>query len=148
MEKQKIVKHLLTLFAIAVFGLFAAGSGGGGASHSSPSSNSSSTKDLSSQKENITIGQKNALKSAKNYLTLMGFSKAGLIKQLEFEGYTTEDATYASENCNADWNEQAAKSAKNYLNTMPFSKSELIRQLEFDGYSKSEAEYGAKSAGY
>ncbi len=78
----------------------------------------------------------------------MGFSKSGLIKQLEFDGYSSEDATYAAENCNANWNEQAAKSAKNYLDTMPFSKSELIHQLEFDGYSKEEAEYGAQSAGY
>lgn len=78
----------------------------------------------------------------------MGFSKSGLIKQLEFDGYSSEDATYAAENCNANWNEQAAKSAKNYLDTMPFSKSELIHQLEFDGYSKEEAEYGAQAAGY
>ena len=78
----------------------------------------------------------------------MGFSKSGLIKQLEFDGYSSEDATYATENCNANWNEQAAKSAKNYLDTMSFSKSELIHQLEFDGYSKEEAEYGAQSAGY
>ena len=78
----------------------------------------------------------------------MGFSKSGLIKQLEFDGYSSEDATYAADNCNANWNEQAAKSAKNYLDTMPFSKSELIHQLEFDGYSKEEAEYGAQSAGY
>lgn len=78
----------------------------------------------------------------------MGFSKSGLIKQLEFDGYSSEDATYAAENCNANWNEQVAKSAKNYLDTMPFSKSELIHQLEFDGYSKEEAEYGAQAAGY
>ena len=95
------------------------------------------------KKTNVTTGQKNALKSAKNYLSLMGFSKSGLIKQLEFDGYSSGDATYAAENCNANWNEQAAKSAKNYLDTMPFSKSELIHQLEFDGYSKEEAEYGA-----
>ena len=67
---------------------------------------------------------------------------------MEFDGYSSEDATYAAENCNANWNEQAAKSAKNYLDTMPFSKSELIHQLEFDGYSKEEAEYGTQSAGY
>ena len=78
----------------------------------------------------------------------MGFSKSGLIKQLEFDGYSSGDATYAAENCNVNWNEQAAKSAKNYLDTMPFSKSELIHQLEFDGYSKEEAEYGAQAAGY
>lgn len=96
----------------------------------------------------ITMGQKNALKKAKQYLSIMGFSKSKLIKQLEFDGYSTADATYAAENCNADWNKQAAKSAKNYIDTMSFSKSGLIQQLKFDGYSASEAEYGAKSVGY
>ena len=78
----------------------------------------------------------------------MGFSKSGLIKQLEFEGYSTEDATFAAVNCNADWNKQAAKSAKDYIGTMPFSRSALIEQLKFDGYSTSEAEYGATAVGY
>ena len=48
MKKQKIVKHLLTLFAIVVFGLLAA-STGGGSSSSSSSSSSNSNKDLSAQ---------------------------------------------------------------------------------------------------
>lgn len=100
------------------------------------------------EKITVSIGKKNALRSAKNYLNLTGFSKSGLIHQLEFEGYSTEDATYAANNCNADWNKQAAKSAKNYIDTMPFSKSALIEQLRFEGYSASEAEYGAKSVGY
>lgn len=51
-KNQKIVRHLLTLFAIVVFGLFAAGSGGSSSSSSrssSSSSSSSTTKDISSQ---------------------------------------------------------------------------------------------------
>ena len=36
-----------------------------------------------------------AVKSAKNYLDFSAFSRSGLISQLEFEGFSTEDATYA-----------------------------------------------------
>ena len=78
----------------------------------------------------------------------MAFSHDGLIKQLEYEGYSTEDATYAADHCGADWNEQAAKSAKNYLSAMSFSRSGLIQQLEYEGFTASQAEYGASANGY
>lgn len=98
--------------------------------------------------DKTTIGERNALKSAKNYLSMMAFSKSGLAKQLEFEGYSEDEAEYAVENCGADWNEQAALSAENYLDTMSFSKQGLIDQLMFEGFSKSQAEYGVKAVGY
>ena len=78
----------------------------------------------------------------------MAFSYTGLIKQLEYEGYSHEDATYAANNCGADWNQQAAKSAKSYIELMSFSRTELIKQLEYEGFTHSQAEYGAKSVGY
>ena len=76
------------------------------------------------------------------------FSYSGLIEQLEYEKYTTEEATYAADNCDADWNEQAAKSAKNYLDTMAFSKQDLIDQLIYEGFTQAQAEYGVSKAGY
>ena len=88
------------------------------------------------------MGERMALSSAKNYLRTMGFSKKGLIKQLEFEGYSTEEATFAVNNCGANWKEQAVRVAKNYLNTMSFSKQGLIEQLEFEGFTSEEAAYG------
>ena len=78
----------------------------------------------------------------------MPFSYSGLIKQLEFEGYSTEDATYAADNCDADWNEQAVKKAKQYLETTAFSRDGLIEQLEFEGYTAEQAAYGAEQSGY
>ena len=96
--------------------------------------------------ENATTGERMALESAKNYLDLMGFSKKGLIEQLEFEGFTTEEATYAVEHCGADWNEQAVRVAKSYLETMSLSKKALIEQLEFEGFTEEEAIYGAEEA--
>lgn len=95
-----------------------------------------------------TIEQKNALQTAKDYLRSMPFSYTGLIKQLEYEGYTKEGATYGADNCGADWNAQAAAMAKQYMNTMSFSKSGLISQLEYEGFTRVQAEYGASAVGY
>lgn len=95
---------------------------------------------------NITAGMRNALQSAENYLSIMPFSHAGLVEQLEFEGYSSKEAAYAADNCGADWYEQAAWCAKNYLDIMPFSRSGLIEQLEFDGYTYEQAVYGVDKA--
>lgn len=95
-----------------------------------------------------TLGQENALKSAKSYLNFMAYSYDGLKNQLKFEGYTTEEAEYAVDNCQADWNEQAAKSAKSYLNFMSYSREGLINQLEFEGFTHEQAIYGVEAAGY
>lgn len=95
-----------------------------------------------------TLGELNALRKAKDYLSIYAFSYTGLIKQLEFEGFSTEEATYGANNCGADWNEQAAKKAKDYLNIYSFSKSGLIKQLEFEGFTTEEAEYGVTAIGY
>lgn len=93
-----------------------------------------------------TAGMRNALQSAKNYLSVIPFSYSGLIEQLEFEGYSNKEATYAADNCGADWFEQAVRSAKNYLELMPFSRSGLIEQLEFEGYTYEQAAYGVDKA--
>ena len=76
----------------------------------------------------------------------MAFSYSGLIEQLEYEGYSTEEATYAVDNCGADWKEQAAKKAEEYLKSMSFSKSGLIEQLEYEGFTHEQAVYGADQA--
>lgn len=96
---------------------------------------------------NITMGQLNALDSAKSYLSFTAFSYEGLIDQLEFEGYTTEDATYAAENCGANWNEQALKKAKSYLDSTAFSYTGLIDQLEYEGFTSEQATYGVDQCG-
>ena len=78
----------------------------------------------------------------------MPFSHAGLVKQLEYEGYTTTEAVYAADNCGADWNEQAARSAKNYLDMLAFSRTGLIEQLEYEGFTHEQAVYGVEQNGY
>jgi nucleoside-specific outer membrane channel protein Tsx len=94
-----------------------------------------------------TLGQKNALQSAKDYLKYQAFSKKGLFDQLKFEGYTNSQATYAVNNVNANWNTQAYKSAKSYLKYQSFSRSGLIDQLIFEGFTRSQATYGVNKVG-
>lgn len=93
-----------------------------------------------------TSGERNALKSAQNYLSVMAFSYRGLVEQLEYEGYTTSEAEYAADNCGADWNLQAVKKAKEYLSVMSFSRDGLIKQLEYEGFTNSQATYGVEQA--
>lgn len=88
-----------------------------------------------------TSGEKNALASAQSYLNVSAFSYTGLIKQLEFSGFSNAEAIYAADHCGADWKEQAVRSAKQYLGLMAFSKSALINQLVFGGFTQAEAEY-------
>ena len=95
----------------------------------------------------MTTGQKNALRSAKNYLSFTAFSYEGLIAQLEFEKYSYDEAVFAADYCGADWNEQALKSAKNYLSFTAFSYTGLIKQLEFEKYTTEQATYAADNCG-
>ncbi len=88
-----------------------------------------------------TTGMTNALGSARDYLDFMSFSREGLIGQLEYEGFTTEEAEYAVDNITVDWNEQAVGSANSYLDFTPFSQQGLISQLEFEGFTSDQAMY-------
>lgn len=94
-----------------------------------------------------SAGQKNARQSAADYLDYMAFSHSGLVDQLEFEGFSTADATYGVDALTVDWNEQAALSAAEYLDYTSFSRSGLIDQLVFEGFSQAEAEYGVSTTG-
>lgn len=91
----------------------------------------------------VTKGMKNALNSAEDYLRVTGFSYKGLVDMLEYEGYTTEEAEYAADNCGADWKEQAVRSGETYLEVTSFSRKGLIEMLEYEGFTTEEAEYAA-----
>lgn len=107
-----------------------------------------STEVTKSTEQTVTTGMKNALKAAKNYLSIMPFSYEGLIEQLEYEQYTHSEAVYAADNCGADWKEQAAKKAAAYLDIMAFSREGLIEQLEYEGFTHEQAVYGVEQNGY
>lgn len=94
-----------------------------------------------------TLSQKNAIRKAKSYLNIAGFSRDWLIKQLEFEKFSNEDATYAVDNIWTDRNKQAERKAQSYLNISWFSRDGLIKQLEFDGFTNEQAAYGVNAVG-
>ena len=94
-----------------------------------------------------TPAQDNARRKAADYLDYSAFSRTGLIKQLEYEGFSTGDATYGVDALNADWNEQAAKKAKDYLDYSAFSRSGLVEQLKYEGFTPEQAEYGVSTTG-
>ena len=109
-----------------------------------------STQPKTTNVSTATMGEKNALLSAQNYLRAgLGFSKKGLENQLDYEGYTQSEISYAISHCGADWKQQAEISAKNYLRSgIGFSRSGLIDQLIYEGYTLEEAEHGAEKNGY
>ncbi len=95
----------------------------------------------------LTRAQENAIGQAEDYLDFGAFSRSGLIEQLEFEGYSKKDATFAVGYIKVDWNEQAAKKAEEYLDFQNFSRSGLIEQLEFEGFTTKQATYGVNQTG-
>jgi hypothetical protein len=95
----------------------------------------------------VTVSQKNAVSKAKQYLTVEAFSHDGLISQLEYDQFSTADATYGADNSNGDWNAQAAKKAQEYMSTESFSRQGLIDQLEYDQFTADQATYGVNAVG-
>lgn len=97
---------------------------------------------------NVSVGESNALKSAKSYLDMGGFSKESLKGQLEYEGYDANQIQYALDNCGADWKEQALESAKSYLSDdIGFSKLGLMDQLEYEEFTSDEVQYAIDNCG-
>ncbi|MED5812885.1 Ltp family lipoprotein [Mycolicibacterium sp. 050232] len=94
-----------------------------------------------------TASQRNAVRAAEQYLDYSAFSRKGLIQQLEYEDFSTADATFAVDHITVDWNQQAAKAARAYLDYSAFSRGGLIEQLEYEGYTPAQAAYGATAAG-
>jgi hypothetical protein len=97
-------------------------------------------------------GDKEALASAKEYLSSQAFSLKGLIAQLDSPDggqFTVAQATYGVEHTGANWDREAFLSAKEYLSSQAFSLSGLIAQLDspYGGqFTVAQATYGANKA--
>ncbi|MGY1855388.1 Ltp family lipoprotein [Modestobacter sp. SYSU DS0290] len=100
-----------------------------------------------------TASQQQAVRSAERYLDFAGFSRQGLIDQLSSEygdQFSVEDATWAVDHVEVDWNAEAAEKAKSYLEFTSFSRAGLIDQLtsEYgDKFTPEQAEYGVSQVG-
>lgn len=101
----------------------------------------------------VTRAQENALRAAQDYLAFKGFSRKGLIDQLTSEygdGFDKEDATWAVDHLDVDWNEQAVRVAEDYLDFKGFSRQGLIDQLSSEygeQFTVKQATYAADQVG-
>lgn len=96
----------------------------------------------------LSLSQQNAVGQARSYLALTGFSRDGLIGQLEYEGYSTEDASFGADNTGADWNAEAAEKAQSYLDLTSFSRGGLYDQLAYEGFTPEQIDFGLAAVGY
>ena len=95
-----------------------------------------------------SLAQQNSIRQAQSYLKYTGFSRPGLIGQLEYEGFSTDEATFGADNAGADWNAEAAESAADYLAYTSFSRDGLYEQLAYEGFSDAEILFGLAAVGY
>lgn len=154
------MKKLLIPTMLSFLLLFLPACGSPPANESSSSSASISTSDVSSSTpaessdeetssqstSNIPREYKSALNSAKNYLSISGFSKTGLYEQLTSDAgdkFTPEAAQYAIDNLKVDWNKQALRCAEDYQD-MDMSPAEIYDQLVSSAgeqFTPEEAQY-------
>lgn len=94
-----------------------------------------------------------AIEAAQSYLSMGGFSYAGLIQQLDSSagnGFTSALATFAVENVQVNWNQQAVDAAKSYMQMGGFSRTSLIQQLDSsagNGFTLAQATFAANHVG-
>lgn len=98
-----------------------------------------------SQTAAATENQQKALDKANEYVDTLPLSRDGLIKQLEYDGYTTDVATYAADNCSVNWNKEAKEMAEQYMDSTTYTYKEMVQQLEAEGFTKKQAKFGAKA---
>ncbi len=94
-----------------------------------------------------SLAETNAREKALEYLGNLAFSRESLIRQLEFDGFSSTDATYGVDALDVDWNSQAELKAQEYLDYTTFSRKGLIAQLMYEGFTKAQARHGADSVG-
>lgn len=92
--------------------------------------------------ESLSENQVQAIQSAKGYLDTMHLSQTELLQMLTVENIDLEDAKFALEYLNIDWNQEARKKAKEYCkHKIGFSKEKLKAQLLFDHFTEEEADF-------
>lgn len=99
------------------------------------------------QTPTLSFVERQAVREAESYLRIGGFSRSGLIHQLQYEGFSKTASSRAVDSLHINWNSQAKKSAKSYLRVSGFSFSGMVHQLRYEGFTASQARYGAHAVG-
>ena len=83
-----------------------------------------------------------------SYLNVLSLSKAEMLEQLVYDGFSEEEAAAALDESGIDWNEQALLQAKTQMELLPDTTyAELIDQLEYQKFTHEEAAYAADNCG-
>jgi hypothetical protein len=128
----------------------AAASGGG---HHHKAATTGKTKAAKPPAPKYTAAQESAIRTAQDYLSVQGYSRAGLISQMTSkyaDQYKLKDATFAVGHIKVDWNAQAVRTAKDYLSISGYSRAGLISQMTSkyaDKYTVAQATYAANHVG-
>jgi hypothetical protein len=96
----------------------------------------------------LSLAQQNVIRQAQSYLKYSGFSREGLIGQLEYEGYSPEDSAFGADNAGADWNAEAAEKAADYLKYSSFSREGLYEQMAYEKFTAEQIEFALAAVGY
>ena len=92
--------------------------------------------------ESLNENQVQAIQTAEGYLDTMPLSQTELLQMLTVENINLEDAKFALEYLEIDWNQEARKKAKEYCkHKIGFSKVKLKAQLLFDHFTEEEADF-------
>jgi hypothetical protein len=94
----------------------------------------------------LTTGQQNALERAKDHVDSGAYSYSYIIHLLELEGFSSEDAIYAADNCGADWFAEAVESATYYINNTSYTLEAIVSVMMYEGFTEEQANYGADVA--
>ena len=103
---------------------------------------SSSEETTTPPLESLSENQVQAIQTTKDYLDTMPLSQTELLQMLTVEDINLEDAEFAIEYLDIDWNQEARKKAKEYCkHKIGFSKVKLKAQLLFDHFTEEEADF-------
>lgn len=84
---------------------------------------------------------KKASSKANEFMPWIATSKKGLVGQLKYNGFTTEEAECGVNLNDFDWNDQAKRCGKSYLRSGTFSQKTLASQLKHEGFTPDQIEY-------
>ena len=83
------------------------------------------------------------ISKAEYVASLIPKSKSSLSSYLqEYEGFTEDEANFAVENCNVDWNEEAVEYVYYILGASPDIDADRMEgQLGYEGFTEDEIKY-------
>ena len=131
----------------------AASSPGSAASSQAPSPAAMAPSSAAPAAPQYTPEQQQAIEAADQYLQTGGFSRLGLIQQLDSSygnAFPKPVAKFAVNHIKVNWDQQAVEAAKGYMQQGGFSYSSMVQQLDSpygDDFTYSQAVYGAKAVG-